>query len=319
MVDAPSLRVAYFGTPDFAVPTLDALLASHHRVVAVVTQPDRPRGRGQKMTPSPVKARAMAARVPILQPAKLKDAAFVDAFTALRSDLGVVAAYGRILPAALIATPRLGMVNVHASLLPRYRGAAPIHRAIIAGETTTGVTIMRVVEALDAGPTIAAREHAIGPDDTSQEVERSLAGIGAELLASVVDRLATGQATEVPQDDRLATYANRLTREDGLIDWRLPAAAIHNLVRGLVPWPHAHSFLDGVRFIILQSRALGSGGAHPGPGTIVKASGDDLVIAAGDGFLQVLGIQPEGRRGLTAREFLAGHAARVGSMFGRHE
>jgi methionyl-tRNA formyltransferase len=316
MVTEPPLRVAFFGTPAFAVPTLDALLASRHQVVAVVTQPDRPRGRGQKVLLSPVKARAAARGVAVLQPAKLRDAAFVEAFNALQSDLGVVAAYGRILPAALIATPRLGMINVHASLLPRYRGAAPIHRAVIAGETLTGVTIMRVVEALDAGPMMAVTDRAIGSDETSQDVERALAEIGATLLVELVDQLAAGRARETPQDERLATYASRITREDGLIDWSLPASAVHNLVRGLVPWPHAFAFFDGTRLIVIQSRTLGAGGSHAEPGTVVKASGDELVVAAGDGFIQLLRMQPEGRRVLTAREFLAGHAVRPGSMFG---
>jgi methionyl-tRNA formyltransferase len=318
MVDGPPLRVAFFGTPDFAVPTLDALLASRHEVVVVVTQPDRPRGRGQKLAFAPVKTRAASAGVPILQPSKLKDASFVDAFNAFNPDLGVVAAYGRILPAALITSPRLGMINVHASLLPRYRGPAPIHRAVIAGETVTGVTIMRVVEALDAGPMMAVAERPIGSDETSQEVERSLAAIGADLLVSVVEQLAAGQAREVPQDERLATYANRIAREDGLLDWSLPAAAIHNLVRGLVPWPHAFTFLAGARLIVIQSKVLGPGEAHPEPGTIVKASGDELVAAVGDGFIQLVKVQPEGQRALTAREFLAGHTIRVGSTFGPH-
>jgi methionyl-tRNA formyltransferase len=316
MVIGPPLRVAFFGTPDFAVPTLDALLASRHQVVAVVTQPDRPRGRGQKVVLSPVKARAAESGVPVFQPTKLRDAAFVEGFTALRADLGVVAAYGRILPAALIETPRLGMINVHASLLPRYRGAAPIHRAVIAGETVTGVTIMRVVETLDAGPMMAVKDRAIGPDETSQDVERSLAGIGASLLVEVADQLAAGLSRETPQDERLATYANRITREDGLINWSLPAKSVHDLVRGLVPWPHAFTFLDGTRLIVVQSRTLGSGGSHPEPGTVVKASGDELVVAAGDGFIQLLRVQPEGRRVLTAREFLAGHMVRPGSRFG---
>lgn len=316
MVIEPPLRVAFFGTPDFAVPTLDALLASRHQVVAVVTQPDRPRGRGQKVVLSPVKARAAESGVPVLQPTKLRHAAFVEAFTALQADLGVVAAYGRILPAALIETPRLGMINVHASLLPRYRGAAPIHRAVIAGETVTGVTIMRVVEALDAGPMMAVKDRAIGPDETSQDIERSLAGIGAGLLVEVADQLAAGLSRETPQDERLATYANRITREDGLINWSLAAKSVHDLVRGLVPWPHAFTFLDGTRLIVIQSRALGSGGSHPEPGTVVKASGDELVVAAGDSFIQLLRLQPEGRRVLTAREFLAGHVVRPGSRFG---
>jgi methionyl-tRNA formyltransferase len=245
----------------------------------------------------------------------LKDPDFVQEFAACQADLGVVAAYGKILPASLIAAPRLGMINVHASLLPRYRGAAPIHRAIIAGEGHTGVTIMRVVQALDAGPMMASLERAIGPDETSQDVEHALALSGAELLVSVADQLAAGTAREVPQDDRLATYANRLKREDGLIDWRAPASAIHNLVRGLFPWPHAFSFLDGARFIILDTKAVDVG-AHAVPGTIVKAQADELIVAAGDALVRILRIQPEGRRALTAREFLAGHAVRVGSVFG---
>ena len=318
MVEGPPLRVAFFGTPEFAVPTLDALLASRHRVVVVVTQPDRPRGRGQKVAFSPVKARATEAGVPVLQPTKLKDEAFVSSFAATQSDLGVVAAYGRILPAALIAAPRLGMINVHASLLPRYRGAAPVHRAIMAGETVTGVTIMRIVEALDAGPMMAVKERAIGPDETSQELERSLARLGAELLIDVVEQLAAGKAHESTQDERLATYASRITRDDGLIDWQRPASDIHNLVRALVPWPHACTFLDGRRLIVIQSQALGPGGAHPEAGTVVKASGDDLDVAAGEGFLRLIRIQPEGGRPLTAREFLAGHAVRPGAVFRRH-
>lgn len=318
MVDGAPLRIAFLGTPEFAVPTLDALLASRHDVVSVVTQPDRPRGRGQRLAFSPVKTRAVSAGLAVLQPVKLNDAAFVDAFKAFNPDLGVVAAYGRILPAALIAWPRLGMINVHASLLPRYRGAAPIHRAVIAGETVTGVTIMRVVEALDAGPMMAVLERPIGADETSQEVERSLAESGAGLLVKVVEQLAAGRAQEIPQDERLATYAKRITRDDGLIDWAVPADAIHDLVRGLVPWPHAFTFLDGARLIVIESKPLGRGGSHPEAGTIVKASGDDLVVAAGDGFVQLLKVQPEGRRALTAREFLAGHAIRVGSKFGPH-
>ena len=203
MVAGRALRIVFFGTPAFAVPTLDALLrASPHTVVGVVTQPDRPRGRGQKTSDAPVKARARAAGVPVLQPDRLKDPAFIDALTALNADLGVVAAYGRILTEAILATPRLGMINVHGSLLPRYRGAAPVHRAVIAGERETGVTIMRVVKALDAGPMLATAHRPIAPDETSEEVERDLAHLGATLLAStIVDQIADGRAAETPQDD----------------------------------------------------------------------------------------------------------------------
>jgi methionyl-tRNA formyltransferase len=305
MVASP-LRIVFFGTPDFAVPTLDVLLASAHSVVGVVTQPDRPRGRGRKTSAGPVKVRALMSERTVFQPERLKDSSFGDAFAAIHADLGVVAAYGRILPESLITTPRLGMINVHASLLPRYRGAAPVHRAIIAGERETGVTIMRVVKALDAGPMLARAARSIGPDETSVDVERDLARIGAGLLLRVVDQLAAGSAEETPQDEGAATYAPRLTREDGVLDWRQPAATIHNRIRGLHPWPHAHTHLDGRRYILLRSEIGASGSDHP-PGRIIEAHGERLVVATGSGTIRLVDIQPEGKRPLTAREFLAGH------------
>ena len=310
------LRVAFFGTPAFAVPTLDALLASPHTVVGVVTQPDRPRGRGQKVTDAPVKARAVAAHLPLLQPDRLKDPAFIAAFGAWHADLAVVAAYGKILPEPLIATPPLGMINVHASLLPKYRGAAPVHRSIIGGDTETGVTIMRVVKALDAGPMMAAVRRSIGPDDTSDVVEADLGRLGAALLVSVVDQLSQGRAAETPQDESAATYAHRLTKDDGVVDWNAPAPAIHNQIRGLHPWPHAFSHLDGRRLILLKS-SIGADEASAAPGTVVDASGDRLVVATGDGTLQILQIQPEGKRPLTPREFLTGHRIHPGARFAR--
>ena len=307
------LRVAFFGTPAFAVPTLDALLASRHTVVGVVTQPDRPRGRGQKISDAPVKARAVAAGLPILQPDKLKDPVFVGAFAALTADLAVVAAYGKILPESLIATPRFGMINVHASLLPKYRGAAPVHRAVIAGEPETGVTIMRVVKALDAGPMMATVRRSIRPDETSDVVERDLADLGAALLVDVVDRIAQGQAVETPQDDSQATYAPRLTKGDGIVDWTLPAVRIHNLIRGLYPWPHAFSFLEGRRLILLKSKVCE--GMAAAPGTIVEADADRLVVATASDAIRLLELQPEGKRRLTAREFLSGHPVTEGQRF----
>lgn len=313
MVAAP-LRIAFFGTPDFAVPTLDALLASRHHVVVVVTQPDRPRGRGHRTTAAPVKARALASGAIVFQPERLKDPAFVEAFAAVDADLGVVAAYGKILPESLIAAPRLGMINVHASLLPRYRGAAPVHRAILAGEPETGVTIMRVVKALDAGPLLARAIRPIGPDETSVDVERDLARLGASLLADTVDRLAAGSVQEAPQDDALATYAPRLTREDGAVDWHQTAIAVHNRIRGLHPWPHAHAFLEGRRYILLRSELAAERTDQP-PGTIVTAAADRLVVAAGSGAIRLLEIQPEGKRSLSAREFLAGHRVGAGAAF----
>jgi methionyl-tRNA formyltransferase len=314
MVSGRPLAVVFFGTPAFAVPTLEALLASRHHVVGVVTQPDRPRGRGHKTSDSPVKARALAAGLPVLQPDTLKDPGFGEQLGALQADIGVVAAYGKILPEAVLGIPRLGMVNVHASLLPRFRGAAPVHRAVIAGERDTGVTIMRVVKALDAGPMLAEGRRPIGPDETSEEVERDLAIQGANLLVAALDQLVGGQLQEHLQDDNAATYAPRLTRDDGLIDWSWTAERIHNLVRGLHPWPHAHSFLGGERFIIRRSRVCVEP-AHEAPGTIVLAHGDLFRVAAGRGAVDLVEIQPEGKRPMAPREFLSGHRLRAGDRF----
>jgi len=315
MVTTAGLRVVFFGTPDFAVPSLDALLASRHHVVAVVTQPDRPRGRGHKTTIGPVKARADAVGVPVLQPERLKDQVFLDALGALGADLGVVAAYGKILTDAVLATPRLGMINVHGSLLPRHRGAAPVHRAIIAGDTETGVTIMRVVRALDAGPMLAKVSRAIGPNDTSDEVERDLASKGAALLVVTIDALADGRAQEIPQIDADATYAHRLTKDDGLVDWSRPAAAIHNQIRGLHPWPHAFTFARGQRLILHRAAPGDRDAAGVAPATIVDAAGDRIVVGTGQGLLNLLVVQTEGKRPMAAREFLAGHPLTSGERF----
>jgi len=304
-MDTP-LRIVFFGTPAFAVPALDALLASRHGVAAVVTQPDRPRGRGQKTSASPVKDAAVAANLPVLQPPSVKTAEFAAALSALQADIGVVAAYGQILTQQILSTPRLGMINVHASLLPRHRGAAPVHRAVIAGDTVTGVTIMRMVKALDAGPMLAVDRLPIGADQTSDELELQLAHAGARLLLAALDGIAAGRDRETPQDDALATYAPRLTKDDGRIDWSWPAVRIHNLIRGLHPWPHAVTYAGGTRLILRRSRPADVASAEA-PGTILEASGARLRVATGDGTLDLLEIQAEGRRPMAARDFLAGH------------
>jgi methionyl-tRNA formyltransferase len=315
VVTGGALRIVFFGTPEFAVPTLEALLGSRHQVIGVVTQPDRPRGRGQKTTAAPVKIRATAAGLPILQPERLNDRSFLDALAALRGDLGVVAAYGKILTDAVLAAPRLGMINVHASLLPRYRGAAPVHRAIMAGEVETGVTIMRIVKALDAGPMLASVSLPIGPDDTSEEIERDLAARGAALLVSTTNALAEGRAVEILQDDDRATYAHRLTKDDGIVDWSRSAEDIHNQIRGLHPWPHAFAFLRGHRVILHRSSRSSPVSAADAPGALSEAAGDRLVVATGAGRLQLLVIQAEGKRPMGAREFLAGHPLTQGDRF----
>jgi len=314
MVTGDRLRIVFFGTPEFAVATLDALLKSRHPVVGVVTRSDRPRGRGHKTTAAPVKVRALEAGLPLLQPERLADPAFLDALAALLPDLGIVAAYGKILTDAVLALPRLGLLNVHASLLPQYRGAAPIHRAIINGDRETGVTIMRVVKALDAGPMLADVRRPVGADETSEEVERDLAALGADLLVSSVDALAAGRAQETPQNDAAASYAHRLTKDDGLVDWAWPAQRIHNLIRGLHPWPHAFTFLGGHRFILRRSTTSPESPAAP-PGTVLESAGDRLRVASGAGTLNVVEIQPEGKRPMAVREFLAGHHIAQGDVF----
>ena len=314
MVTSAPLRVAFFGTPEFAVPSLAALIESRHEVVALVSQPDRPKGRGQKLQPTPTRQVALDAGIPVLQPAKIRDDTFLDAFRDLRVDIGVVAAYGKILPDALLAIPPMGMINVHASLLPAYRGAAPVHRAVIDGLVQTGVTIMRVVRELDAGPMLARVTRPIATDETSVDVERGLARLGAGLLLEVIEQLATGTAKEEPQDDSAATYAAKIAREEGTLDWALPAAAIHDRVRGLQPWPLVSARLDGHRYL-LHRTAHDPQSVAAAPGAIVEAAGDRLVVATAHGTLQILQLQPEGRRVLSSREFLAGYRIRPGMIF----
>lgn len=318
MVEPPRLRVAFFGTPAFGASTLRALLASRHEVVAAVTQPDKPRGRGQQVSPSPVKTMAEAAGVPVLQPTRLTSEEWLAEVRALDVDLGVVAAYGRLLPYALLAVPRLGMINVHASLLPRYRGASPIHHAVLAGDTETGVTIMRVVPELDAGPMLATVRVPIGPDDTTGDVESHLAALGATLLVEVVDRLAAGPVAETAQDEQLVTVAPRLEKMRGVIDWTRDAVTVHDQVRGLQPWPGAWTFLDGQRVGVRRTRLLPDQQADVPPGTVqVEASGG-LTVACGKGSVVALvEVQPAGRRAMAAREFLAGRTIAPGTRFDR--
>jgi methionyl-tRNA formyltransferase len=232
----------------------------------------------------------------------------------LNADLGVVAAYGKILPEWLLGTPPRGLINVHASLLPKYRGASPVHRAVLAGEAETGVTIMRVVKALDAGPMIDHAVRPIGPMESSDVVERDLAAIGADLLVTVVDAFAAGEVVETPQNDADATYAPRLTKEEGRVDWTRSAFALHNHVRGMRPWPGAYTFLNGKRIVIHQARRSAMASNAAAPGTVISA-GSAITVACGDGSLDLLQLQPEGRRVVAARDFAAGHARMTGQMF----
>jgi methionyl-tRNA formyltransferase len=306
MVTGSAPRIAYFGTPEFAVPTLRRLIDARHRVVAVVSQPDRPRGRGHQLAPTPTKTVALEHGIEVLQPERIRDEQFLERLAALSPDLGVVAAYGKLLPEALLRIPPLGLINVHASLLPRWRGAAPVHRAVIAGDEVTGVTIMRVGKELDAGAMFAAESRPIGPDETSPQVESDLAVMGARLLVDVVDLIASGRATETPQDETRVTLAPKIAKGEGAIDWNRPARALHNLIRGLQPWPLVSAHLEGERILLHASQPTEEI-VDRAPGVITRADGDTLAVAAGDRHtLRLLSIQREGRRAISTREFLAG-------------
>ena len=313
------MRVVFFGTPAFAVPTLERLFHSAHAVAGVVTQPDRPRGRGQQVTAGPVKALAESLKLPVLQPDRLSRETVESELVALKADIGVVAAYGKILPDWLLAAVPRGLINVHASLLPRYRGASPVHRAVMAGDQQTGVTIMRVVKELDAGPMIASATVPIGPDDTTTIVESLLAIRGADLLVETLDAIEKGTAVETPQDPSQATDAPKITKSEGVVDWNRTAQQIHNLIRGLWPWPHATTFLNGTRYILHRSRvsdAVADAGVAA-PGTIVTASAIDGVhVACGGGTaIELVDIQLEGKRVMNARDALAAKTLVPGARF----
>ena len=314
------MKIAFFGTPAFAVPSLERLAAAGERVVLAVTQPDRPRGRGQRLQPSPVKTAARNLGIPLMQPERAREPGLATRLAASDADLGVVVAYGQILPDAVLAAPQHGVVNVHASLLPRYRGAAPIQRAVIEGERETGITMIRLVRELDAGPMLASASRPIAEHETSADVERDLAAMGADLLVDTVRAIAAGRARGQPQDHAMATYAPRLTREDGRIDWTRPAGTVHDLVRGLHPWPPAFTFLDGSRYLIRrttpESAPLPGAAPAPLPGAVLEARGDRLRVACGAGtVLSILEIQPEGRRAQSARDFLAGRRIASRAVF----
>ena len=306
------LAIVFAGTPDFAVPSLDAIAASRHGIAAVFTQPDRPRGRGRHLATSPVKERALALGLPVLQPATLKGGEAARAIASFSPDVMVVVAYGLLLPPEVLAVPRLGCLNVHASLLPRWRGAAPIARAILAGDARTGVCIMRMEAGLDTGPVMLAREVAVGPRESAGELEARLAVAGGAAIVEALDALAAGRAGFVPQDPARATYAAKLTKAEARLDWREGAAALARRVRALYPRPIAETTLEGAQLRIHEAEAV-STAPGPVPGTIVSAGADGIVVMAGEGALALKRVQLPGRRAVGARE-LANARALVGKV-----
>jgi methionyl-tRNA formyltransferase len=300
--EAPGLTVVFAGTPAFAVPALEAIASSRHRVVAAYAQPDRRAGRGLRTEPGPVKQAAIARGIPVEQPATLRDAAAVERLAAWRPDVMVVAAYGLLLPQAVLDVPRLGCLNIHASLLPRWRGAAPIQRAILAGDRETGITIMRMEAGLDTGPMLLWQAVEIGAEETAGSLHDRLAGLGATLILQALDRLEAGTADFVPQDDAQASYARKLAKAEGLIDWTRPAAELARQVRAFDPWPVAETRLDGGQLRIWSARALPPEGPAL-PGTVLSCDGEGIMVAAGEGRLLLRSVQLPGRRAVSAAQF----------------
>ncbi len=309
---SPRLRIAFFGSPEFAVPTLRALLALHD-VVVVVTQPDKPAGRGRELLAPAVKSVALAAAVPVLQPVSARTEEFLRELTELAPEVAVVVAYGKILPQAVLDVPRHGCLNVHGSLLPRYRGAAPIQRAILDGECETGITIMRLDVGMDTGPMLFARRVPIAPDDTAGTLAARLAELGADLMREALERLQAGTLAETAQDATLATLAPRLGKEDGRIDWTQPAARVVDRVRGVDPWPGAFTLLAGEPL-----KAWGATGA-PGAGvagTVLGVGEQGLVVACGEGAVALRELQLPGRKRMPARGLVAGRPIAPGTQLG---
>ena len=308
------LRILFMGTPDFAVPTLQALLDGPDEVVGVVCQPDRKKGRGKKLSPPPVKVLAEQHGLPVHQPTSIRTDEFLDQIRALDLDLITVAAYGKILPGALLHLPRLGTINVHGSLLPKYRGAAPIQWAVINGETETGITIMQMDEGMDTGDILLQEAIAITDEDTAGTMFDKLARLGGPLLVRAISLLKKNQLPPIQQDDKLATEAPMLKKEMGHIDWNRPARQLRDLIRGLDPWPSAYGFLDGKRFRFFRPRVVEQQ-TDASPGTIIKADKEGLLVAAGEHALLISEIQPEGKKRMAVSAWLCGGQKPVGSRF----
>lgn len=300
------MHIVFMGTPEFAVPSLEALLQSEDTVVGVVTQPDKPKGRGQTMATSPIKQLAEKAGVPILQPVKMKDPNFLDALRAWQPDLIAVTAFGRILPPVILDLPPKGCVNVHGSLLPKYRGAAPIQWAVMNGERETGLTTMLMDAGMDTGPMLLQERVPIEPEDTAGSLSEKLANVGGRLLIETIRQLKAGILTPRPQDNSQATMAPLLEKEMGQIAWASPAGQIANRVRGLLPWPGSFTYAGQERWTIWKARALGDSSPAE-PGTVVAVAKDAIHVATGQGVLAITELQSANSRRMTVHQYLAGH------------
>lgn len=306
------------GTPNFALPSLEILSKGPHQITAVVTQPDRPRGRGKERRMSPVKEWALERSIHILQPVTLKDQSFRAQLHMLNPDIIITAAYGKLLPPDLLKQPPLGCINLHASLLPAYRGAAPIHRAVMDGVDRTGVTVIYMEPEMDAGDIIMQEEMPLTLEDTAGTLHDRLASRGGRLLSRTIDALAKGTAAVKPQDPEKATFAPSLKPEDERLDWRKEALILYNHIRGMNPWPGAYTTWAGKRLKIWKARYPGERPAQPGeigPGVILEAGREELTVAAADGPLQLLEVQPEGKKVMSGGDFFRGYCIKQGAGF----
>ena len=308
-------RAIFFGTPDFAVPSLRAL-SEVAEVTLVVTQPDRRAGRGMKLTPPAVKVAAEAMGLPVIQPRKVRTEKFAQRLRDERADVGLVVAYGRILPLPVLSAPRLGMLNVHGSLLPKYRGAAPIQWAIVRGETETGVCLMQMDEGMDTGPELSRRSVPIGPDDDAGLLWERLSQLGGTIVREDLPRFLAGELSPVPQDDAAATTAPVLTRADGEVDWTRPAAEVHDLVRGMTPWPGAYTFLRGKRVKLHRTCVAATDGRAGEPGQVTVADPHGIEVACGQGVLSLRELQLAGKKRMNAAQVCAGRLLGDDAYFG---
>jgi methionyl-tRNA formyltransferase len=300
-----SLRLAFAGTPEFALPALEALLSAGHEIVGVWTQPDRPAGRGRKLVASPVKRRALEHALTVYQPATFKSADAVLHLETVAPDIMLVVAYGLLLPAAVLTIPRYGCINIHASLLPRWRGAAPIQRAILAGDTETGITLMQMDQGMDTGDMLDVSKTLIRDDDTAQSLHDRLAALGAAAIAELLSRLP--DVERVPQNPRAATYATKLTRAEARVDWSSPASEIARRVRAYNPWPVAFTYWRGEPLRIWAAQEISTTTSEM-PGTVINSSSAGVDIATGEAILRITEMQAAGKRRMPAADFVAGHA-----------
>ena len=306
------MRIIFMGTPEFAAPAIDSLLAAGHEIAAVFSQPDKPKGRGYAMTPPPVKVKALEHDIPVYQPTSMRDGEALKIFHEIQPDVGVVIAYGKILPQEILDAPKFGCINVHASLLPKYRGAAPIQWSVIDGESKTGVTTMQMDAGLDTGDMLMRSETDILPDETAGELHDRLSAMGAELIVKTLDALAKGELKPEKQDDSQTCYAKMLTKELCAVDWSKSAREIHNRIRGLSPWPVATAVLEGKKIKLHRSAISAMDVPEAKCGEIISL--EPLTVKCGQGAIELLELQAEGKKRMMSSEYLRGHKIEKGTV-----